>query len=156
VLSQGIAFVYGVVHVLRRRLVPMQFPHLPASHEVRTILGLGIPAGLQMAVISAGAAAVMSVVASFGPDVVGGFGAAQRLDSLIMLPAEALGISVSSMAGQNIGRRNWERVGEIARIAVLYNLAIMVAIALVIILIADGAIALFVGDGEAAAFGARY
>ena len=156
VVSQGVAFVYGVVHILRRRLVPIQAPHLPSGSELRTILGLGIPAGLQMAVISAGAAAVMSVVASFGPDVTGGFGAAQRLDSLIMLPAQALGISVSSMAGQNIGGRNWKRVGEIARVAVLYNLAIMITIAVVVIVIADGAIALFVGDGAAADFGARY
>ena len=156
VVSQGAAFVYGGMHILRRRLVPVQVPRLPSGRELRTILGLGIPAGLQMAVISAGAAAVMSVVAGFGPDVVGGFGAAQRLDSLIMLPAQALGISVSSMAGQNIGRQNWRRVGQIARIAVLYNLAIIVAIALIVILVADGAIALFVGDGAAADFGARY
>ncbi len=47
--------------------------------------------------------AIMSVVASFGPAVVAGFGAAQRLDSLIMLPAQALGTAVNSMAGQNIG-----------------------------------------------------
>lgn len=156
VLSQGFAFLYGVVHVARRRLVPLQAPHLPSWVEVRKIVGLGIPAGLQMSVISAGAAAVMSVVATFGPEVVGGFGAAQRLDSLIMLPAQALGVSVSSMAGQNIGSRNWQRVGEIARVAVVYNLVIMVAIALVVIAVADGAIALFVGEGEAADFGAQY
>src|SRR5690625_2335086 len=75
VFSQGMAFAYGVVHVWRRRLIPISTPHLPTWVEVRTTLNLGVPAGLQMSVISAGAAAVMSVVASFGPDVVGGFGA---------------------------------------------------------------------------------
>lgn len=156
VLAQGTAFIYGMVHVLRRRLVPFQVPRLPAWSEVGTILNLGIPSGLQMAVISGGSAAIMSVVTSFGADVVGGFGAAQRLDAVIMLPAQALGIAVSSMAGQNIGRRNWARVGEIARVAVLYNLAIMVAVALVMVLLAEQAIALFIQDPEAAAFGARY
>lgn len=156
VLSQGLAFGYGMVHVLRRRLVPFQVPRLPARAEVRTVLHLGIPSGLQMAVISGGSAAIMSVVTSFGADVVGGFGAAQRLDALIMLPAQALGIAVSSMAGQNIGRRNWPRVGQVARVAVLYNLAIMVAVALVMVLLAEQAIALFIQDPESAAFGAHY
>lgn len=156
VISQGMAFVYGIVHVLRRKLVPLQVPKAPTWTETRTILHLGIPAGLQMAVISAGSAAIMSVVTSFGADVVGGFGAAQRLDQLIMLPAQALGISVASMAGQNIGNRNWDRVGQIARVAVLYNLMIMFSIALVVVIVAEPAIRLFIREPEAVAFATSY
>ena len=137
VLSQGLAFFYGLTHVLRKKLVPLRAPTPPAWPEVRTILNLGIPSGLQMAVISGGSAAIMSVVTNFGGDVVGGFSAAQRLDSLIMLPAQALGISVSSMAGQNIGSRNWHRVGKIARVAVSYNLAIMLLIAIFMVVFAE-------------------
>src|SRR5690606_41271077 len=108
VVSQGVAFGYGLVHVARRRLVPAERPHPPAAAEVRMVLRLGIPAGLQMAVISAGSAAIMSVVTAFGADVVGGYGAAQRLDALVMLPAQARGIAVPSMAAQNkIGRASW-------------------------------------------------
>lgn len=156
VLSQGIAFAYGLVSVLRKKLAPLQVPKLPSWLEVRTILGLGIPSGLQMGVISAGSAAIMSVVTSFGGDVVGGFGAAQRLDALIMVPAQALGIAASSMAGQNIGGRNWPRVAKISRVAVLYNLAIMVAIAAIVALLAEPAVRLFLADDEAVAFAAQY
>src|SRR5699024_9793524 len=156
VLSQGFAFFYGLTHVLRKKLVPLRAPTLPAWPEVRTILNLGIPSGLQMAVISGGSAAIMSVVTNFGGDVVGGFSAAQRLDSLIMLPAQALGISVSSMAGQNIGSRNWHRVGKIARVAVSYNLAIMLLIAIFMVVFAEQAIKLFVQEGDAASFGMNY
>lgn len=156
VLSQGVAFLYGVVHVMLRRLAPVRIPTLPAWSEVRTIFDLGIPSGLQMAVISGGSAAIMSVVTGFGGAVVGGFGAAQRLDALIMVPAQALGISVSSMAGQNIGRGNWARVDRISREAVLVVLAVMGTIALVIVLFAGSAIRLFVHDEESVTFGADY
>ena len=86
------------------------------------ILKLGIPAGLQMSVISAGVMAIISVVTSFGPAVVAGYGAAQRLDSLIMLPAQALGTAVNSMAGQNIGAGKWDRVHRITLYGFIYNL----------------------------------
>src|SRR5699024_3809756 len=112
ILSQGIAFVYGFIFVIRRKLVPFQMPKIPAAEEVSLILKLGIPAGLQMSVISAGSAAIMSVVTTFGSAVVGGFGAAQRLDSMIMIPAQALGTAVNSMAGQNMGVKNWKRVNS--------------------------------------------
>jgi len=103
ILSQAVAFGIGLYFTLRKGLVPFSKPYIPARQEVLDILKLGIPAGLQMSVISAGSMAIMSVIASFGPAVVAGYGAAQRLDSLIMLPAQALGVAVNSMAGQNIG-----------------------------------------------------
>lgn len=156
VVAQGSAFLYGMVHVIGKRMVPFSAPTLPAWNEVRTIFSLGIPAGLQMAVISGGSAAIMSVVTGFGGAVVGGFGAAQRLDSLIMVPAQALGIAVSSMVGQNIGRGNWPRVAQISREAVIYNVAIMVTIALAIVVFADDAIRLFVRDERSVEFGASY
>lgn len=156
VLSQGFAFLYGLAHLRRRGTAPLRRPSRPAWVEVRTIFALGIPSGLQMAVISGGSAAIMSVVTGFGGAVVGGFGAAQRLDALIMVPAQALGIAVSSMVGQNIGAGNWARVAEISRTAVLYNLAVMFSIALVLVVFADDAIRLFVRDEESVTFGARY
>ena len=109
-----------------------------------------------MAVISAGSAAIMSVVTSFGSSVVGGFGAAQRLDKLITLPAQALGTSVSSMAGQNIGVGNWDRVKKISKTAVLYNLSIMGVIAMLVVIFAEFGVKLFIRDPEAVAFGTSY
>lgn len=156
VISQGSAFLYGFIYVLVKRLAPFSMPTLPSKSEIGLILNLGIPSGLQMAVISAGSAAIMSVVTSFGGAVVGGFGAAQRLDKLITLPAQALGTSVSSMAGQNIGVGNWERVKRIAKNAVLYNLSIMGAIAIIVVLVAEYGVRLFIQEENAVTFGAQY
>ncbi len=123
---------------------------------MRLILHLGIPSGLQMTMISAGVAAIMSVVTSFGPSVVSGFSAAQRLDSLIMLPAHALGTAVNSMAGQNIGIGNMKRVSKIAKTAVLYNFGIMFTIGLLVIPLAKYGVSLFIDETEAIEFGTTY
>ncbi|MHA6250588.1 MATE family efflux transporter [Oceanobacillus sp. CAU 1775] len=156
VVSQGIAFIYGYIYLRRHRLAPFSIPKLPSWQEIRLILHLGIPSGLQMAVISAGSAAIMSVVAMFGGGVVAGFSAAQRLDSLIMLPAQAFSIAITSMAGQNIGIKNWDRVEKIAKYGVLYNFGIMVVIGIFVIIFAEYGIKLFIRDEEAVAFGKQY
>lgn len=156
ILSQGIAFLYGLLFVLRKKLAPFSVPSIPDKAEVVLILKLGIPAGLQMMVISAGVMAIMSVVNSFGSDVVAGFGAAQRIDSLIMLPASALGTAVNSMAGQNIGANQWERVRKIGRYGVIYNLAIMLVMATLVVFLARFGIRMFIGEEEAVRFGTEY
>ncbi len=156
VASQGIAFLYSIRHSVRRKLIPFTRPSLPKFSEVSLILKLGIPAGLQMGVIAAGSAAILSVVTSFGGPTVAGFSAAHRLDSLILLPAMALGTAVNSMAGQNIGINNWSRVQSIAKYAVVYNFVIMVAVAIFIMFFAEIGIRLFIQDEEAVAFGTTY
>lgn len=156
ILAQGSAFVYGLVYVLYLKLAPFSMPAIPSKQEVGLILNLGIPSGLQMAVISAGAAAIMSVVTVYGDNVVGGYGAAQRLDSIVMLPAHALGTAVSSMAGQNIGVRDWARVKRLAKYGVLYNFAVMLLIGIVVVCFAEYGIRLFIQEEEAVAFGTKY
>ncbi|RDW21128.1 MATE family efflux transporter [Oceanobacillus arenosus] len=156
VLSQAVAFIYGMIYVLSKKLAPFSMPKLPSWKEFGLILNLGIPSGLQMAVISAGSTAIMSVVTTFGGGVVAGFSAAQRLDSLVMLPAQALSTAVSSMAGQNIGVRNWKRIGLIAKYGVLYNFLVMVIIGILIIFFAPFGMKLFIQEEEAVAFGTRY
>src|SRR5699024_9233077 len=156
ILSQGFAFLYGMIYVLSKQLAPFSWPTLPELKEVLLILKLGIPAGLQMAVISAGSAAIMSVVSLFGSSVVGGYGAAQRLDSMIMLPAQSLGTAVNSMAGQNISIQNWTRVRRIAQYGLLYNFAIMILISLIVFVFAENLIKLFVQEAEAVEFATYY
>ncbi|MEK4875028.1 MATE family efflux transporter [Bacillus sp. FSL W8-0102] len=157
ILSQGVSFLYGLYYSLRKHLIPFSVPRWPHRKEVSMILKLGIPAGLQMMVISAGTAAIMSVVTSFGGHVVAGFGAAQRIDSLLMLPAQALGTAVNSMAGQNIGANQWTRVRQIAVNGVLYNISIMLVIAFFVALFADRIVKLFIQQPESSvSFGAEY
>lgn len=156
ILAQGIAFIYGLIYVLRHDLVPFIKPQLPRKEEVKLILNLGIPSGLQMSVISAGSAAIMSVVTSFGGAVVGGFGAAQRLDSIFMLPAHALGTAVNSMAGQNIGLKKWDRVRQITIYGLIYNFSIMFLVGILIFFFAEFSVKLFVRDLAAVQFGTTY
>ncbi|RWR04055.1 MATE family efflux transporter [Siminovitchia fortis] len=156
IVAQGAAFFYGLFVSIRFKQIPFSIPKLPKREEATIILKQGIPSGLQMTVISAGLAAIMSVVTSFGPDAVAGFGAAQRLDSIIMLPAHALGTAVNSMAGQNIAIKQWDRVRQITVYALFLNFAAMLLAAVIIFTFARWGIRMFVSDEGAVAFGTEY
>lgn len=155
-VAQGAAFLYGVIFSIWKGRVPFTMPHLPSYDYFKTIMKLGVPGGLQTMAISGGATAIMGIVASFGEEVVAGFGAAQRIDSLIMQPGTALGVAVTSMAGQNIGAKLWDRVKRITRKALMLILVLSFSISLAIFLSADFLIRLFVDDENTIAFGAMF
>ncbi|WLR58371.1 MATE family efflux transporter [Guptibacillus hwajinpoensis] len=156
IISQGSAFLYGVVYSIWKSKIPFTVPHLPDMKELKRISKLGIPAGLQMMTVSAGVTAIMGIVASFGTQVVAGFGAAQRLDRIIMLPAFTLGAAVNSMAGQNIGSGKWQRVSAISKNGIILILAVSFTISAIIFLSAESMIRLFIDDPKTIAFGENY
>ncbi|WP_018923387.1 MATE family efflux transporter [Salsuginibacillus kocurii] len=156
VMSQGIAFIVGLYISIKKRGIPYSIPSLPPFQEFKRLFRLGLPSGLSMVAISGGVLAIMIVVTSFGETVVAGYGAAQRIDSLIMLPGLTLGSALQSMAGQNIGARHWDRVGEIAKSGILLILIVSTTISLLVFLMSDWIMAAFVDDVETIAFGSSY
>jgi putative MATE family efflux protein len=156
VISQGLAFLYGLSYSLRHRTVPFTIPHLPGKRYAKAVFKTGLPGGLQMIAVSSGQVAIMSVIASFDKEVVAGFGAAQRIENLIMLPALTLGSAVTSMAGQNIGANLWNRVTQIARVGTGYIAVLSLSISIIVFFSAEVMIRWFVNDPETIAFGTEY
>ena len=156
VLAQALTFIYSVLFLARRYRGHSLTLRVPKPAEIKIILELGIPSGAQMNVIYAGMSVILALVNSLGAHAVAGFGAAQRLDNIILLPALALGTAVNAMAAQNIGVERWQRVGLIAKVGVLYNIAIMLSIATLLFLWAEPLVRLFVQDQDSLAFGTTY
>ncbi|PYZ92377.1 MATE family efflux transporter [Salipaludibacillus keqinensis] len=156
IVSQGTAFLYGLIYSVYKAGVPFSIPFMPAMKQLKRIFKLGLPSGLSMMVISGGVLAIMTVVTSFGEEVVAGFGAAQRLDSLIMLPALTLGSAINSMAGQNIGAEKWDRVGEISKNGLILIATVSLTMSALVFFNAERAVSLFVQDQDTVAFGTMY
>lgn len=156
VSAQGAAFLFGLFICLRSGRVPFTRPTVPERKYAQAVLRLGLPGGFQLVAISSGQVVIMSVVASFGASVVAGFGAAQRIQSIIMIPAQTLGSAVNSMAGQNIGAGLWQRVNAISRTGLTIIVVLSLLLSTLVVLGAEPLIGMFVNDAETIAFGKSY
>ena len=156
VLAQATAFLFSLFYLARKFAGHRFRLQVPKRKEVHTILRLGIPSGVQMMVIYAGMTAILSLVNRLGADAVAGFGAAQRLDSIVLLPTVALGVAVNAMAAQNIGAQKWQRVAQISRVGVIYAISVMLALACVLFIWAEPLVGLFLQDEGSVAFGKTY
>ncbi|MBU6463139.1 MAG: MATE family efflux transporter [Bradyrhizobium sp.] len=102
------------------------------------LLGIGIPAGVQVALVALSEVVVVSLVNTFGSDATAAYGIFNQVISYVQAPARAAAVAASVFGAQAIGARQSDRLGAVARIGVL--LAIMAG-ALVI-----GAVYLFSGN----------
>ena len=81
----------------------------------RKILGIGLPAGAEFALMAVYLVIVYIVSRPFGSAAQAGFGIGMRVLQAGFMPVVALGFSVAPVAGQNFGARQPQRVRETFR-----------------------------------------
>ena len=100
----------------------------PVLTQWKQILGIGLPAGAELAFTFVYVAVIYFALSSFGPAAQAAFGIGSRVFGAIQVPAMAIALAVGPLAGQNLGAANTPRIRETFRSAVLMSSALMAAI----------------------------
>lgn len=112
-LAQGISAVLSFLVFLRTlRQFLEKAEHYFSREEFMAMSRIALPSILQQSTVSIGMMLVQSVVNGFGTQILAGFSAAMRIESLCIVPMAAIGNAVSSYTAQNIGADKKERVTE--------------------------------------------
>ncbi len=93
---------------------------------IRTMLRLGLPTTVTMMIVSSSIMVVMRFVNGLGTAAVAAYGIGIVLDSLIMMPAQSFSVSMSTIAGQNIGAGKPERISLFLRDTMFVSVGIAV------------------------------
>jgi len=104
------------------RFQPSKLKIYPAV--MKSIIRVGLPAGLQQALTSFSNVFVQSYINSFGTNCVAGWSCYHRIDQFILLPMQSISMASTTFVGQNIGNRDLERTEKGIRTAV--SLSILV------------------------------
>ena len=120
--------------------------------ELKNMARVALPSILQQSTVSIGMMLVQSVVNSFGSQMLAGYSAAMRIESVCIVPMSAMGNAISSYTAQNIGAGRQDRVRAGYRVSYGIVFALAAAICLVVQLLAGQLISLFLEDGSTVAF----
>jgi putative MATE family efflux protein len=115
---------------------------------LRTILKLGVPAGVQMIVSSVAAIVVVGIINRFGSNATAAYGAVGQVMSYVQFPAMSIGIAASIFGAQAIGAGQQDQLGRITRTAMLMNLIITGALVLLAYIISEQVVRLFITDPQ--------
>ncbi|PSU93938.1 MATE family efflux transporter [Photobacterium leiognathi subsp. mandapamensis] len=134
-ISSGISWAVALtasLYLLHRRekllTVPV-FRKLKADWQ--QVLQIGAPAGLSNALNPLSSALLMTLLAAQGTASVAAFGAAMRIESILVIGMMALGSSLMPFMAQNLGANQPERAFKALftamRFAILFQLLIFIA-----------------------------
>lgn len=116
----------------------------------RTELGkmarVALPSILQQSTVSVGMMLVQSVVNSFGSEMLAGYSAASRVESICIVPLAAMGNAISSYTAQNLGAKQYDRVRQGYHIGYGIVFGMAAVICLVLELAHQPLISMFLGE----------
>ena len=103
-------------------------------HIIREVFVIGVPASLQMIVVSLAGVIIIALVNRYGTAVTAAFGIGMQIDMLATIPFISIGMAATTIAGQNLGAQKLERVLQTLRISVYFGLVVALVCTAVLLL----------------------
>ena len=157
VLAQAISALLVLVTLLRQKdeskleLKKIRF-HGPL---LRTILQIGIPAGIQLMMFDFSNLIVQSSINSFGEAAVAAWVAYGKADGISWMISGAFGVAVTTFVGQNFGAQKYDRMRRSVWVCLGLALLLEGSFALLEFFFREPLLGLFSTDREVIAIGAR-
>jgi putative MATE family efflux protein len=154
-IGQGVSLTMLIVLLYARRSVLMlrgrDLRYLwPSPELLRPLIVRGIPMSLQMFIMSATGNMMITFVNGYGAVTSAAYVGAMQVWNYIQMPGMAVGMAVSSMAGQNVGAGQWARVDRIAIVGLGLSVAVTGTVALIIYALGPIPLYVFLREGSPA------
>lgn len=115
---------------------------------VRNLLVMGLPMGFQYSITAIGSVILQAAVNSLGSIAVASMTAAGKISMFVVCPFDALGSTMATYGGQNVGAGKLERLGKGLRSAVILGAIYSAVIFVVVYFFGENMIQIFLSPTE--------
>ena len=119
IISEAISMFYLFYKLSQTPLWRAGFSFDSALHA--KIIRLGIPPTANMLFMALGVFVVTYYASPFGEEVIAAMGVGMRIEQLAIMPIVGINVAVLALISQNNGAKNFQRIREILKIALLYT-----------------------------------
>ena len=123
---------------------------------IKRLLSMGLPMALQTSITAIGSVILQASVNSLGSTVVASITAGSRLYMFFACAYDAMGVTMSTYSGQNIGARKIDRIGQGVKACNIVGIIYSVLALLIIVFLGKWMLLLFVDAGETAIINSAY
>ena len=116
------------------------------KHMLYEIVRLGLPSGLQNAIVSFSNVIVQSNINAFGSLAMAGCGSYTKIDGFAILPVMSYSMALTTFTGQNMGAKKYDRVKQGAKTGILMSVITIVCISALLLILGPNVLAIFYRD----------
>ena len=125
-------------------------------YYLKNIFFQSMPITIAISGYSIAASIVFTYIGLSGENAVAGYGAATRIEQVVLLPILGINTAIISIISQNFGAKYFDRVKETYFTSIKYGLFIMIISAMLVYFTAGIVPSFFSNDLEVIDYGTRY
>lgn len=156
IVSQYLSAVFIVVYLLRMpnscKLIINKLKIY--KDELKSIVRLGVPAGVQNSLFSVSNVIIQSTVNSFGSVAMAGIAAGSNFDSYVYTSTNAVAQTTMNFTSQNMGAKKYHNIGKVYRYCIIVTLIVGLTMGWAGRFFGNEIVSLFSEDPEVIAIGA--
>ena len=122
----------------------------PDAHMMLTLCGMGIPMGLQYSITAVGSVILQSATNMLGSAAVAAVTAGGKVGGFLACPFDALGSTMATYGGQNVGAGKLDRLGKGLKSCVTVGIIYGILAFFIVLIGGEGLARLFVESSETA------
>lgn len=155
VISQTICLIATVFYLYYKKLFSF---HLSAFQKqlIPSLFIKGIPAAFQQSIPAISTGVLTSFVSGYGITAIAAYGITGKLETILFYPAMALNMVLTTIVGQCVGGKRYDRVKSYMKYSLLYGSVILLILSLVIIIFSRQLSGFFVKSSDVANIVAQY
>lgn len=125
VFSQGLSAILSFIYIKKKFtiLTPSKEEKKYDRSLSKVLLKVGLPGAFQYSITAISCILVQASLNNFGSDSVAAYSVANKIENMVTQFYPALGIGISTFAGQNLGAGKLKRVRKGFRVSVYLNIA---------------------------------
>lgn len=152
VISQGVSFIIALVYLYRHR-ESFGFDFRPESFKIESeafkrLIALGVPMAIQSAAINLSKIVLTSWINVYGVVFSALSGLYNKINMMVGIVSQSFTTAGSSMVGQNLGAKKYDRVPKIMKVVLCCSLVFSITLAIALIFFSEPIFRMFTTDEE--------
>ncbi|MBE5827579.1 MAG: MATE family efflux transporter [Butyrivibrio sp.] len=156
-IAMSLAWIVSIIYIIRKypELEFTLFPRTVVKSELKKILSIGLPIGLNNSLFSFGHVALQTLINAEGSVFMAGWSIAGRVTGLANMAITGISSAATTYSGQNFGAGRIDRLRQGQVVIPFANGAITLGFGLIFILLRFPILGLFSGEADVLALAGR-
>lgn len=120
---------------------------------LKMIIRLGLPSGIQNAIVSFSNVIVQSNINAFGSNAMAGCGSYVKIDGFAIMPIMSFSMAITTFTSQNMGAKKYERVKQGAKTCLMLGIGLVLSMSTLLYLFGDQLLKIFSQDEQVLYYG---
>ena len=149
VVSQTLCLIFMLIYLWKKNLFHLHWSYLDRKW-ILPFLKKGLPSAFQQSIPAISTSFLTSLVTGYGISALAAYGITGKLETILFYPAMALSMALTSIVGQCVGGKRYDRAKDYMKLGLLWGAIALVVLSVLVVCFSKPLSYLFV-DSEAAA-----